>query len=213
MGRVKADLSQLYTAVISDILDTLGIRDKVMDPSIRPMYSEAKVIGRAVTVLSVETYEEPKEPYKKEMKAVDNSKPGDVIVAKSTTSSAFFGELLATAARARGAVGVVVDGLSRDVQKIIRMGFPVFAKGVCAYDSKGRSDVIAYNIPIKCGGVYVNSGDFIFGDYDGVVVVPQDISEKVINLAFEKIKGENIVRNELRKGKQVTNVYSKYHIL
>lgn len=206
---------KLYSAVICDSLDKVGIYDKAMRYNIRPIYPEAVVAGRALTVLSVEVFEIPEEPYKLEMESVDNLKPNDVLVcnASLSTRTCFWGELLSTASRARGARGAVIDGFTRDSKAIIKMQFPVFATGMLPVDSKGRSDVVSYNVTIQCGDVVVRPGDIVFGDLDGVVVIPKEVEEEVIAAAFEKVSGENRVREELKQGAKVTEVFKKYGIL
>lgn len=206
---------ELYVAVVCDTLDRLGVRDHVLRHDIRPLYPEARIVGRAHTALSVDVYKMPEEPYKLEMVAVDTLKPGDclVVTTNGSTQTSFWGELLSTAARARGAVGAVVDGFTRDTQAIMRMRFPVFIRGISPYDSKGRSDVIDIDCPIECGDVLVNPGDIIFADYDGAVCIPQDIAEDVVHLARDKVSGENRVREELADGVPVQEVFAKYGIL
>lgn len=208
-------VEKLYAAVISDSLDKIGIRDKVMRYDIRPLYPEAIVVGRALTVLCVDVYEVSPEPYKLEMEAVDSLKPNDVLVCSTnrSTRTCFWGELLSTASRARGARGAVIDGFTRDTKQIIEMQFPVFCTGISAIDSQGRSEVIAYNVPIECGDVLVNPKDIVFGDYDGVVVIPKGVENEVIEAALEKISGENLTREELLKGVKLTEVYKKYGVL
>ena len=206
---------KLYAAVIADSLDKFDIRDNVMRHDIRPLYPEAVVVGRAMTVLCVDVYETPSEPYQMEIESVDSLKPNDVMVSSTNRSirTCFWGELLSTAARARGARGAVIDGFTRDTKQIIEMRFPVFATGISAVDSKGRSEVIAYDVPIECGDVLVNPGDIVFGDYDGVVVIPRDAEREVIAAALEKVTGENLTRDELRKGVKLGEVYKKYGVL
>ena len=206
---------KLFSAVIADALDACGYRDQILRHDIRPLYPGAVVAGRALTVLSVDVYAIPDEPYKLELEAVDALEPGDVLVAQTngTTRSSLWGELLSTAAEARGARGAVIDGFTRDSQAIADMEFPLFVRGIAPYDSKGRSDVIAYNTPIDCGGVKVFPGDLVFGDFDGVVVVPQAAEEAVLNAAFEKAAGEKEVKQALQSGMSATAAFEKYGIL
>ena len=107
----------------------------------------------------------------------------------------------------------MIDGFTRDTKAIIDMEFPVFVRGIAPFDSKGRSDVIAYNVEIECGGVTVSPGDIIFGDCDGIVVIPQSIEEEVIAASFEKVRGEKEVRNALLNGMSTTEAFKKYGIL
>jgi regulator of RNase E activity RraA len=124
-----------------------------------------------------------------------------------------WGELLSTAARAHGAVGAVIDGLTRDAAKILAMDFPVFAAGFSPLDSKGRLDAVSHGQPIQIGNCTIRPGDWVFGDIDGVVVVPAELAERVFPLALEKVRGENRVRTELAKGRSVREVFAEYGIL
>jgi regulator of RNase E activity RraA len=206
---------ELFSSVIADALDAAGARNQIMRSDIRPVFPEAVAVGRAMTVLSVDVYAIPEEPYKLELEAVDSLQPGDVMVAQTngTTRSSLWGELLSTAAVARGARGAIIDGFTRDTLAIIRMGFPVFVRGIAPFDSKGRSDVIAYNTPVECGGVLVYPGDIVFGDYDGVVVIPRSMEKTVIDAAFEKARGEKAVKQALQNGMSATEAFARYGIL
>jgi len=205
----------LYSAVLSDALDQKGLYDQAMKADIRPVYPEAVVVGRALTVLSMDVYERKDNPYTLEIESVDSLKPGHVLVASTggSTRTCFWGELLSTAAQARGAYGAVIDGYTRDVRKIIAMQFPVFATGMKPVDSNGRGLVVDYNCPINCGGVVVKPGDIIFGDIDGIVAIPQQVEKEVIQWALEKVEGENKTREELKNGRYLRDVYEKYGVL
>jgi 4-hydroxy-4-methyl-2-oxoglutarate aldolase len=206
---------KLTASVLSDILDMLGYRDQVMRSTIRPLYPEAIVVGRAMPVLYAEVFEVPEKPYQMEMEVVDSLKPDDVLVAyaPTTTKAALWGGLLSTAAKARGARGVVIEGMTRDVKEITAMAFPVFAHGISPLDSKGRLRVFAYRCAIECGGVLVEPGDIIFGDLDGVVVIPQDVVAETIQAALEKVETEHLTSEELKKGTLLRDVYAKYGVL
>jgi 4-hydroxy-4-methyl-2-oxoglutarate aldolase len=205
----------LYSAVLADILDDLGFRHQALEHNIRPIGSPLKLVGRAFTVLATDVYEAPENPYVTELEAVDQLAEGDVVVATTngSTSSALWGELLSTAARSKGARGAVIDGLTRDSVKIMEMGFPVFARGYSPLDSKGRMEVISYGVPIRCGGVLVRPGDIVFSDHDGVVVIPQGISEEVLLRAVDKASGEDEMRRALQRGMGVIEAYNRYGIL
>jgi len=206
---------KLGAAVISDILDSLGAREQAMSADIRPIYQGAIVVGRAYTTLTADIYKVIDDPYKGEIEAVDSLKPNDIMVVctNRSTRTCFWGELLSTAARARGSRGIVIDGYTRDVAQITAMQFPTFATGMSVLDSANRSVVIDHGCPVNCGDVLVNTGDIIFGDIDGVVVIPQELEKKVIPLALEKVGKENLVRNELLKGAMLRDAYNKYRIL
>ena len=209
----------LYAPVILDILDDLGYTNQGMDHGIRPLFDNAKgvkkIFGRALTVLACEVFEVPEFPYKLEFEALDTMNEGDILVATTLghMSSAFFGELLATRCIYMKAVGAIIDGATRDIRAINKMGFPTFCRGVSPYDSKGRLDVMRYRVPIKCGGVLVKQGDLLYADMEGIAVIPKGMEEKVIKLALEKIKTEKIVRDKLASGTTAKDVYEKYGVL
>ncbi len=206
---------KLYSSMISDVLDELDIRGQAMREYIRPLYPEAVVAGRAVTALAVDVYEPREPPYDKEIELVDSLTGGDVVVtcANGSKRAALWGELLSTASRARGARGAIIDGFTRDVKRIVEMKFPVFATGVRPLDSRGRVEIIDYNCPIECGGVPVNPGDTVFGDIDGVVVIPKDKAREVVASALDKVGREDLTRKELEKGALLRDVYKKYGTL
>jgi regulator of RNase E activity RraA len=207
--------SMLYTAVLADALDELGIRDQAMREYMRPLGPDLVLAGRARTIECTDVYEISAEPYKLEIEAVDSLLPGEVAVVGTggSTRNAPWGELLSTAAAARGARGAVVDGLVRDVKKILELGFPVVARGIKPVDSRGRGEVVSYNVPVECGGVIVNPGDLIVADYDGVVVVPSAAVPETIALATDKATRENDSRSELKRGAYLRDVFAKYGVL
>lgn len=208
---------KLYTAVICDILDELGYRDQAMTDDIAPLNGEDKLIGFAKTILSYDVCEMPDKPYEKEIEAIDSLKPGDVAVVSTgkSKSNGFWGELLATTAIARGSRGVVCEGAVRDIRQLKLMSdkFKVFSGGRNPLDSKGRCIVAEYDRPVLCGGVKVNPGDMVFGDIDGVVVIPQDIADEVLEKALKKVSGENEVRKDLRSGMMLKEAFAKHGIL
>jgi 4-hydroxy-4-methyl-2-oxoglutarate aldolase len=208
-------LGALYSAVVSDTLDRLGIRGNAMAPHIRPVYQHAKAAGFAATVHCVEVDAPPENRedwYRGELGAVDALAPGDVMVV-STCSGCYWGELLATASRFRGARGIVADAWTRDTLALIEMEFPTFVAGISPLDSLGRIDVDAIGVPVECGGVTVNPGDLVLGDRDGVVVVPASVAEEVLTLAEEKVAGENLVRDELARGMPVSEAFRTYGVI
>jgi regulator of RNase E activity RraA len=206
---------RLSSAVLADVLDALGHRHSALPPVVRPLRPEWKVFGRAATLQAVAVASEPENPYAVEMECIDQLRPGEVLVASTggDTGSALWGELLSTAARARGAAGVVLDGLTRDATRILAMNFPVFASGFCPLDSKGRLDGVAHGLRIQIGACVIHPGDWIFGDIDGVVVVPHHLAADALTKALTKATGENRVREELAKGRSLREVFAEYGIL
>lgn len=207
--------TSLYTAVLSDALDEVGIRDRAMREYLRPIAPDIVFAGWARTVLCMDVHYIPEDPYALEIEAIDSILPGEVLVVGTGASvrNAPWGELLSTAAMARGARGAVIDGLIRDVKKILSLGFPVFASGMKPVDSRGRGIVVDYNIPVECGGVTVNPGDLIVADFDGVVAIPAASVQEVVRLATEKVSRENSSRAELLNGKYLRDVFEKYGVL
>lgn len=205
----------LYTAVVSDSLDQLGVRNQAMREYLRPLHTRCTFAGWARTISCADIYHIPDEPYRIEIEAVDSLLPGEVAVIGTgqSTRNAPWGELLSTAAKARGARGAVVDGLVRDVGKIEEIGFPVFAAGIKPVDSMGRGIVTAYNVPVECGEVLVQPGDFVFGDRDGIIVVPREMVKQTIELAADKVRRENSTRAELIDGAYLRDVFAKYGVL
>ena len=206
---------RLYSSVLSDVLDGAGHRHQVMRPQIRPLYAGAKVVGRAATMLAIEVSQPPPEPYKLLMDLLDDLRPGEVVVGavQGQSRAALWGELLSTHTRAKGGRGVVIDGMSRDSWGIVDMKFPVFATGLSPADSKGRLDVVAIRRTIPIGGVAVADGDLVVADDDGCVVVPVAVEEEVVRLALEKVSGEDTMRDILRKGASIREVFAEYGIL
>jgi regulator of RNase E activity RraA len=208
-------LSKLYAAVLCDSLDHHGYREQAFHYAIRPLYPQARVIGMARTLQSRKNKVFPDKPYEKELEALDALRPGDVIVLATGEDfgSGIWGELLSTAASAKGARGAFVDGLTRDAAGITERKFPVFARGISPYDSLGRSEVIAYDVPVECGGVRVNPGDIIFADFDGAVAIPRAAAEAVIAFAEQKASREKVVDDEFRRGRKVAEVFAEHGVL
>jgi len=207
---------KLYSGVISDILDQmLGFSDYCMSEKIRPTWPSGAMAGRAYPLLFMETVILPEEPYGKEIEALDKTPAGAVLVCAchASTKAAVWGELLSTLAIVRGGRGAIVDGLTRDVQRIEESHFPVFALGMKPTDSYGRSVVMEYGVPVECGGVRVNPGDVVFADVDGVVVIPAGKEKEVVARALAKAETETKVRAELREGAPLREVFDKYGVL
>jgi regulator of RNase E activity RraA len=217
-GRDKLAVARrkLFVSVVSDVLDGLGFRSQAMAPTIRPLDESLVVLGRARTGLYRDVYHVPDgNPYALEIALIDDLRPGEVAVLACGASGriAPWGELLSTAARARGGAGCVTDGFVRDIRAIRAMKFPVFHGGIGPLDSKGRGEVAAIDVPVECAGVHIEPGDLVFGDADGVVVIPRRIENDTLALAFKKIAGEGRTRAELRRGAKLKDVFARHGIL
>lgn len=209
------DLQSLYSAVLADVLDSLGFPDQVLSPTVHALTPANRVAGRVFTLKAEMVDRVPEHPYELEMAAIDAAQRGDVLVvdADYDRKCAFWGELLSTACLAKGVNGIVMTGCSRDLWALNALAFPVFGIGCSPADSKGRLDVTAITEPIEIDGVSIRQGDYILGDCDGVVVIPQEIASEAVAAAKEKVSGENTVRAELAAGVPVGEVFRKHGIL
>ncbi len=205
---------QLYTALVGDVLDTFDRHWQFLPAQCRPLRPDMIVAGRAMTVHEVDVPPDSSEqPFGLMFEALDSLQPHEVYVAAGGSPSyALWGELMSTAARARGAAGAVLAGPTRDTRGILAMDFPVFSYGSYAQDQRGRGRVIAHRVPLDIGGVCVRPGDIVFGDIDGVVIVPRQMEEDVINAALEKSRKEKTAKKELAGGRLAAEVFKAYGI-
>jgi 4-hydroxy-4-methyl-2-oxoglutarate aldolase len=209
---------RLYAAVLSDVLDELGHPDQAVKPFVRPLDEASVLCGFARTGLYMKRYHLPEghNPYALEMDLIDSLKPGEIPVLACdgpTDRIAPWGELLTTASMVRGAAGCLTDGLVRDVRRIRELGFPVFHGGIGPLDTKGRAEMMAADEPVELGGARVAPGDFIFGDVDGVVIVPRAIAPEAIRRALAKIEAEDTTREELLAGNSLRSVFERHGVL
>ncbi len=206
--------TQLYTAVIGDILDKLGRVHQFLPPQIRPLTPTMRIAGRAMPALIADVYGPQRKPFGLLTEALDQLEPGEVYIAPRTGArAAMWGEILTATAQSRGAVGAVVDGYHRDTVKVLGQGFPVFSHGNYAQDSSIRTIVNDFRTPVEIGGVLVTPGDLVVGDIDGVLVIPQDIEAEVIEAALEKASTENLVRAAIEDGMSATEAFARFGVL
>jgi regulator of RNase E activity RraA len=205
---------QLYTAIVGDVMDVCGLRHQFLPARLRPLRENMIVAGRAMTVLEADVFQEPDPPFGLMLEALDSLQPNEVyIAAGGSPRYALWGELMSTAARARGATGAVLAGYARDTCGILSMQFPVFCYGSYAQDQRIRGQVLAHHVPLEIDGVLVRPGDLLFGDVDGVLVVPRESEEEVINEALERSLKERKAKQELAEGRLAKDVFGKYGIL
>ena len=205
--------TQLYTAIVGDVLDALGQRRQFLPARCRPLRPDMVVAGRAMTVLEVDVSEEPEQPFGLMFEALDSLRPHEVYVAAGGSPSyAQWGELMSTSARAHGATGAVLAGMSRDTRGILAIDFPVFSYGCYAQDQRGRGQVVAHHVPLEIEGVHLRPGDIVFGDIDGVLVVPRELEADVISGALEKSRKEKNALKDLAGGSRATEVFKTYGI-
>jgi 4-hydroxy-4-methyl-2-oxoglutarate aldolase len=205
----------LYAAVVCDALDALGFPHQSPRVPITPLTTTGVLIGRCKTTLWAAMAHADPRPYELELKAVDSCQPDDVLIAAAGGSkrSGLWGELLSTAARKSGCVGAIVDGAVRDTVKMRAMGFPVWARGTCLYDSKDRNRVIDFDVPVEIDGVRFSPGDLVVADADGIVVVPREVEEAAVQNAWNKVHAENEVREAIASGMTAAAAFAKYGVL
>ena len=213
-----SQLRSLSAAILSDVMDSLGLRDQAMRSFVRPLDDRSLLVGRARTGLYMPVYSvrDGENPYDVEIALVDDVRPGEVVVLACDGPSeriAPWGELLSTASMARKSAGCVTDGLVRDVRQIRAMGFAVFSGGIGPLDTKGRARMVERDVRVACGGVQVDPGDIVFGDVDGVVVIPRAQEQQVLAKALQKVTGENHTRDALRTGEPLASVFKRFGIL
>lgn len=214
---------ELYTAVVGDILDKMGYLHQFLPPRIQPLREDMLVIGRAMPVLEADVFEEtPRggqndllvKPFGLMLEALDDLKKNEVYICSgSSPRYALWGELMATRAMQLGAAGAVVDGYSRDTRGILALDFPCFSYGRYAQDQAPRGKVIDFRIPIEIEGIRICPGEIIFGDIDGVVVVPQDVETEVFARALEKARGEKTVQKAIQEGMSAKEAFARYGIM
>jgi 4-hydroxy-4-methyl-2-oxoglutarate aldolase len=206
---------RLYASVLSDVLDAMGLPAHALAPALRPLDPDSVLFGRARTGRYVDVEAPPAagaNPYEIEMALVDDLKAGDVAVfdCGGTERYAAWGELLTTAAQARGAVGAVIDGQTRDAKLVRASGFPLFCRSIGMLDAAGRAEM---DVAVRCGGASIRPGDLVFGDIDGCLVIPAEAAEEAVRRALEKAAKEDTGRDELRAGARLRAVFARHGVL
>lgn len=213
---------RLYSAVIGDVMDSLGLTRQFLPPEIQPLRESLVVVGRAMPVLEADDAggEGPEragstmnQPFGLMLQALDDLQAGEVYLCTgSSMRYALWGELMTRAARNRGAAGAVVNGFSRDTKGILKQDFPVFSRGRYAQDQRPRGKVVDFRCPIRCGDVDVSPGDLVFGDWEGVCIVPKEVEQDVVREALEKAEGEKAVYKAIREGMGAQEAWKRYGI-
>ena len=205
---------RLFTAVIGDVLDLHGYRNQFLLPECRPLRSDMVVCGRAMTVHEMDVDEPTDPPFGMMLKALDSLQPNEVyIAAGGSPRYALWGELMSTAARARGAAGAVMAGYTRDTHGILAMDFPVFCYGSYAQDQRGRGRVVDFRSTLHIGNITIRPGDIVFGDIDGVVVLPREVETEVVRRALEQVRKEKTAKQLLCEGAPSERVFTETGVL
>ncbi len=214
---------ELFTSVVGDVMDKMGLQHQFLPPQIHPLRPDMVLIGRAMPVLAVDVFEEKvagtnnqlmRKPFGMMLEALDDLKANEVYVSTgSSPRNALWGELMSTRALKLGAAGAVLNGYIRDTKAVLHLNFPTFCWGSYAQDSAPRYKVVDFRIAIEIGAIRVRPGDFLFGDMDGVCVVPVEAGDEVFSKALEKARGEKLVKKALEQGSSAVAAFEKYGIM
>jgi 4-hydroxy-4-methyl-2-oxoglutarate aldolase len=212
LDELAARFAAVYTGAITDVLDRHGYRRQTLPPSIRPLRSGMRLVGPA---FCVEGRPHPGVGYDESIRSVlamlAEVRPGHVAVYEThDATSAHLGELSVTSLKGRDCAGAVIDGGCRDVEYILREGFPVFCRYSTPQDCVGRWEVVASDVPITIGGVRIDPGDYVVADSDGVVAVPFAVRDAVLADAEEVMMTESEIRTAVRAGTLPLAAYERY---
>ena len=212
LDQIIARYKALYTGGVSDILDEMGLHNQSLPYYLTPLKTDMVVAGPAFTGQGYPVDDLTNDDSSSRIDMLESIKPKTVSVWQTNghMESAHWGEIMSNAARERGCTGAVVDGGLRDARFLLDMDFPVFYRFRVATSSIGRWEIKEWMIPIKVGNTIVNPDDFVFGDIDGVVVIPKDLIVEVLLKSEQIVERENKMRVELSKGTTVSEVYKKY---
>jgi regulator of RNase E activity RraA len=206
--------STLYTPVVGDVLDTLGRWHQFLPPDIQPLDTRMTIVGRAMPVQIADAWGEQNRPFGRLTEALDQINPSEIYIATGgQVNCAAWGEILTATARSRGGAGAIIDGFHRDTPRVLEQNWPVFSRGRYAQDARVRSTVVDFRCRVEIGGVQINPGDLVFGDLDGIVIVPKAVEVDVVIRSLEKARAEKLVRKEIEAGATSTDVFAKFGIL
>jgi 4-hydroxy-4-methyl-2-oxoglutarate aldolase len=228
MARIEEDVlfaslrDKLFTAVVGDVLDKLGSRRQFLPQGIQPLKSDMKLVGRAMPVLEADVFDESShapgaavaKPFGLMFEALDDLRPGEVYVATGGSFRyALWGELMSTRARYLKAAGAVLNGFVRDAAGIEALNFPTFCRGLYAQDQSPRGKVIDFRVAVEIDGVRIAPGDLIFGDREGVLVIPAEVEAEAIEAALAKASTENRVAVAIRGGLSAREAFETFGVL
>jgi len=221
-GMYRLFEEELFVAVVGDVMDTIGLQHQFLPPVFKPVDEKTRLLGRAMPVLESDIFlsagptRNPlmTKPFGLMFEALDDLKPGEIYVASGASPRyALWGELMSTRAKILGAHGALVNGFARDTDGIKALGFPCFCTGYYAQDQGARGKVIDYRCALEIGGVRIEPGTLLFGDKEGVLVIPREAEEEVVRLALEKVRGEKLVAKAIREGMSAVEAYRTFGIM
>jgi regulator of RNase E activity RraA len=204
----------LYSPAIGDILDVLGLWHQFLPQAIQPLLTKEVIVGRAMPVQIADAWGRQESPFGRMTEALDQIQPHEIYIATGgSMNCAAWGEIMTATARTRKGAGAIIDGFHRDTPRVMEQEWPVFSRGRFAQDAGVRSKVVDFRCPVEIGSVAIQPGDLVFGDLDGVVVVPQAVEKEVFERALEKARAEKVVRKDIEGGLSSTEAFRKYGIL
>lgn len=204
---------EVYTGVLCDMLDTIGYSHQFLPHEIQALRPTDVMVGRAYPTVICDVYGEQENPLGLLAEAVDNIAEDEIyIVTGGDRRCSYFGEIMTATIKRKGAVGAVIDGYMRDTRQVLEQNFPVFSMGRDAQGSVYRNQVIRYRCMVEIGGIKINPGDLIFGDIDGVVVIPREIEEQAVSITLAKVRGERDTRAAVEKGMSAVEAIATYGI-
>jgi 4-hydroxy-4-methyl-2-oxoglutarate aldolase len=213
---------ELFVAAVGDVLDRMGLQRQFVGPEVKVLEPDMVILGRAMPVLEADVFVATADgkgplgakPFGLLFEALDDLKPGEVYVcAGASPRYALWGGLMTTRALACGATGAVMHGYHRDTAEILRLGFPIASYGSYAQDQGPRGKVIDWRVPIEMEGVRIAPGDVIYGDRDGVLVVPKAAAEEAFAGALEKVRAENRVLLALQNGMSTAEAFATFGVM
>ena len=213
--------TKLFPAVVGDVLDKMGYLHQFLPADIEPLDDDMVLAGRAMPVLEADIYDPEGnnnplagKPFGLMLEALDSLKPGDIyIAAGGSLKYAMFGELMSTRAKILGANGALVNGYIRDTKGIKALGFPAFGRGKYAQDQGPRGQVIDYNVTVEIAGIRIEPGALLFGDCEGVLVIPKAVEEEAIAKSLEKAAMENTVEDAIKGGMSTVEAFKTYGVM
>lgn len=206
--------SRLFTAVVGDILDEMGLLHQFLPPAIRPLHDDMVVAGRAMPVVEQDLEGSAEKPFGAMLEALDDLKRDEVYLATGGSATyAMWGELMSTRAQRLGAAGAVLNGCSRDTRGILALNFPTFSVGRYAQDQRQRGQVVEFRVAVEIGRVRIAPGDIVFGDLDGVLVIPRAAEREALRRALEKVQKENLVRAAIEGGMSAAQALDTFGVM
>lgn len=214
---------ELFTAVVGDVMDKMRMTHQFLPPQISPLRDDMVLLGRAMPVLSGDVFDESlagsanplmEKPFGLMLEALDDLRPGEIYINTGCLPrNAMWGEMMSTRANRLGARGAVLNGYVRDTRSILRMGFPTFCFGSYAQDSGPRMKIYDFRIPIEIAGIRIAPGDILFGDIDGVCVIPANAEVEVFTKSLEKVRKESLVKKDLEAGVSAVAAFARHGVM